>query len=67
MKPSLRIIESPVVRILPHDPERRGYVVQYKGVQTPCPGCGRHQWHVGRSMAECGFCACALPIMEGGR
>ena len=27
-----------------------------------CPGCGRTHWHVGRTMAECAFCATALPL-----
>lgn len=27
-----------------------------------CPGCGRKQWLIGRIMAECAFCATALPI-----
>jgi hypothetical protein len=41
----------------------RGYSAVYRpGKQTECPGCGRSQWLVGRLMAECAFCATALPI-----
>lgn len=29
-----------------------------------CPGCGRSQWIIGRSTAECAFCATALPLAE---
>lgn len=27
-----------------------------------CPGCGGRHWHIGRSTAECAFCATALPL-----
>jgi hypothetical protein len=27
-----------------------------------CPACGRTHWHIGRSTAECAFCATALPL-----
>jgi hypothetical protein len=29
-----------------------------------CPGCGRTQWFVGRSLAECAFCSTALPLAD---
>ena len=29
-----------------------------------CPGCGRGNWLVGRLLAECAFCATALPIQH---
>ena len=46
-----------------HDPALRGYHVVYRQHETNhCPGCGRSHWHVGRSSAECGFCATALPL-----
>ena len=32
-----------------------------------CPGCGRTHWIVGRVLAECGFCATALPLSESFR
>lgn len=63
----LKLVDSaPIVRILPHDPERRGYVITYEGASTRCPGCGRTNWLVGRLMAECGFerCRTAIPIGE---
>jgi hypothetical protein len=50
----------------PHDPARRGYHVVYRPNETNhCPGCGRSHWYVGRFSAECGFCATALPLVEG--
>lgn len=27
-----------------------------------CPGCGRSQWWIGRTTAECAFCHTAVPI-----
>jgi hypothetical protein len=44
----------------------RGYHVVYRDHQTNhCPGCGRCQWLIGRLMAECAFCATALPLESG--
>lgn len=36
------------------------------GSAMPCPGCGGHQWHVGRQSAECAICATALPLADKG-
>jgi hypothetical protein len=48
-------------------PEIRGYLPVYRpGELNRCPGCGRSNWWV-RSMAECGFCATALPFVTDGR
>lgn len=42
---------------------RRGYHAIYRPHETNrCPGCGRSHWYLGRSSAECGFCATALPF-----
>jgi hypothetical protein len=42
---------------------QRGYHIVYRDAETNhCPGCGRSQWHIGRMMAECAFCATALPL-----
>ncbi len=50
---------------LPHDPAVRGYHVVYREQEVNhCPGCGRSHWYVGRLMAECGFCATALPLAD---
>lgn len=47
------------------DPARRGYHAVYRENQVNhCPGCGRTHWLVGRTLAECGFCATALPLSE---
>lgn len=47
-------------------PEARGYHVVYHDHETNhCPGCGRSQWLIGRLMAECAFCATALPLESG--
>ena len=46
-----------------HDPSQRGYHVVYRQHETNhCPGCGRSHWLLGRTSAECGFCATALPF-----
>lgn len=34
------------------------------GETNHCPGCGRAQWLVGRTTAECVFCSTALPLAE---
>ena len=45
--------------------QHQGYKPVYKlNSVNPCPGCGRTHWLVGRSTAECAFCATALPIEE---
>ena len=50
------------------DPAKRGYHAVYRENEVNhCPGCGRTHWYVGRSLAECGFCATALPLMESYR
>lgn len=42
---------------------QRGYHIFYRDHETNhCPGCGRSHWHIGRVMAECAFCATALPL-----
>jgi len=50
-----------------HDPALRGYHVAYRAHEVNhCPGCGRSHWIIGRLLAECAFCATALPLMETG-
>lgn len=45
------------------DPALRGFHAVYRdGERNHCPACGREQWHVGRMLAECAFCATALPL-----
>jgi hypothetical protein len=45
------------------DPAMRGFHAVYRDGETNhCPGCGRTQWYVGRQLAECAFCATALPL-----
>lgn len=51
-------------------PSTRGYAVSYRVGQMsvpPCPGCGRTQWLVGRTMAECASCGLALPLDHSNR
>lgn len=44
-------------------PQERGYHVVYRDHENNhCPGCGRSHWLIGRLMAECAFCATALPL-----
>lgn len=46
-------------------PYERGYHAVYREHEVNhCPGCGRTHWYVGRTLAECGFCATALPLSE---
>ena len=50
------------------DLTKRGYHAVYRENQVNhCPGCGRTHWYVGRTLAECGFCATALPLAESFR
>jgi hypothetical protein len=52
----------------PFDPNTRGYHAVYRdGEVNHCPGCGRTHWHIGRMLAECAFCATALPLSESHR
>ena len=45
--------------------DQRGYHIVYREHETNyCPGCGRTHWYIGRSSAECAFCATALPLAE---
>jgi hypothetical protein len=53
---------------IPFDPAARGYHAVYRENEVNhCPGCGRTHWYVGRTLAECGFCATALPHSESYR
>jgi hypothetical protein len=48
-------------------PEQRGYWCgTYDIAHSPkqCPGCGRHQWIIGRLLAECAFCSTAVPLVD---
>ena len=63
----LRSIQTGHARRFPHDPAMRGFHVVYRsGEVNRCPGCGRTHWFVGRLLAECGFCATALPLADTG-
>lgn len=47
------------------DASRRGYHISYRGDGTDrCPGCSRQHFHIGRLMAECAFCAAAIPLPD---
>ena len=44
----------------------QGYKPMYRlHSDNRCPGCHRSHWLVGRLLAECAFCATALPIDDG--
>lgn len=63
----LRAIETGSGEHFAHDPSRRGYhAVYHPNEVNRCPGCGRSHWYVGRTTAECGFCATALPLVDPG-
>ena len=45
----------------------RGYSPIYRNDEVNCcPGCGRSQWFIGLSTAECAYCATALPLQHTG-
>lgn len=47
----------------PYDPAARGFYAVYRDNETTyCPGCGRTHWIIGRLLAECAFCATAIPL-----
>jgi hypothetical protein len=49
------------------DPAHTGYRPTYRPLEANhCPGCGHSHWLIGRSTAECAYCATALPLMTGG-
>jgi hypothetical protein len=63
----LNVVSRNEAGFLPHNPALRGYHAVYRpGEVNHCPGCGRGHWIVGRLLAECGFCATALPLADGG-
>lgn len=68
-RPRLSLVPTPAPSPLAPsvDPVLRGYFVVYRGPETRCPGCGRAHWWIGRTMAECGFCATAVDLAEGWR
>src|SRR3546814_20616617 len=44
-----------------------GYRVAFHADEVNhCPGCGGTQWLVGRIVAECAFCAAAVPLASAG-
>jgi len=44
-----------------------GYRIAYRPDEANhCPGCGKSHWIIGRTTAECGYCATAIPIVAGG-
>ncbi len=62
-RPKLRIVSAkPVQTGWIERYAERGYVPQYHGAETRCPGCHRSQWYVGRLSAECAVCGLALPL-----
>jgi hypothetical protein len=38
----------------------------HPGERNRCPGCSHSNWHVGRVLAECGFCGLAMAIAAPG-
>jgi len=47
---------------------QRGYVLVYRpDIANFCPACAHANWYVGRTSAECAFCATALPIAAPAR
>jgi hypothetical protein len=60
-------VASRIEQINRIDPRARGYHVVYRPDEANhCPGCGGSHWMIGRLLAECAFCATALPLLEAG-
>lgn len=50
-----------------YDGSKQGYRLVYRPSKVNCcPGCGHTNWYVGRTSAECAFCATALPLQQAG-
>lgn len=61
----LRAIIEEREKALSKNPALRSHAPTYRsGEVNRCPGCGRTHWYVGRVLAECGFCATALPLQD---
>lgn len=59
------MISSTDFRRSAFDPHSRGYhAVYHDNEVNHCPGCGRTHWIIGRQLAECAFCATALPLKD---
>jgi hypothetical protein len=41
-------------------------LLYHPGELNRCPGCGRTNWYVGRTLAECGFCGTAMALADTG-
>jgi hypothetical protein len=57
------IAAETMARLVPGFVASRGYGPAWRS-GCYCPGCARSNWIVGRLLAECAFCATALPIAE---
>lgn len=59
----LQLVKRHPVEEALRQPKPRGYAPIYRrGETNVCPGCGRSQWFIGRSSAECAFCHTAVPM-----
>ena len=46
-----------------YNPTERGLHAVYRsGEINHCPGCGRSQWIIGRTTAECAYCSSPLDL-----
>ena len=62
------MLTSSMTTMKSYNPSLRGYHAVYReNAVNHCPGCGRTHWMIGRTLAECGFCATALPLSESFR
>lgn len=70
MKPLLKLASSAATMkaVIPGARPDRGFLAVYRpGESNRCPGCGGQNWLVGRTTAECAFCATAVPIASDGK
>ncbi len=66
-KPRLAVVIGTARPTLAARLATRAYHPVYRpGEVNRCPGCGQSQWWVGRSTAECAFCAAVVPISADG-
>ena len=67
-RPALRIVATdrpPARTPRPRFEAGIGFRVVYRlGEVNRCPGCGRSNWYIRLSTAECAFCSTALPLVQ---
>lgn len=60
--PLARALEVPRQPAIAINRQRGTAQLFHDGETNRCPACGRSHWWMGRSTAECAFCAAAIPL-----